>query len=83
MIVTTDIDVFTGPEWLFNHFNEYTNPNGTAMIKPIIDPDGDPIIGTKVLDDPDWDFLDDVVLNGKLIREHLVIKKYKYEEVEI
>jgi hypothetical protein len=46
--------VFTGPIWLFLAFNGYQNEKGTAVIQPILDNNGNPIIGTSILDDPTW-----------------------------
>ena len=81
-IVETNIDVYTGPMWLFEMFNEFKHPSKPSMLKPVIDPDGDPIIGIQVLEDPDWDYLEGVEVFSKLIRDHITIKKYKYVEEE-
>jgi hypothetical protein len=52
------VTVLTGPNWLFNMFNDFTHPvKPWHKIKPVIDPDGKPIIGMSVLDDSNWDFL--------------------------
>ncbi len=58
VVQDTDVVVLTGPSWLFNQFQDYTHPTKPWFkIKPIIDPNGKPIIGQSVLDDPNWDFL--------------------------
>lgn len=87
-IVTTNIDVLTGPNWLFEQFKDLQHPTKNAKIHPTIDPDGDPIVGMSVLDDPDWDFIGENLIESpdgekKNIREWLTTKKFKYEEVEI
>ncbi len=52
------ITVYTGPAWLFDQFKDYTHPvKPWLKIVPVIDPEGKPIIGESVLEDPNWDFL--------------------------
>lgn len=86
-IIETDIDVLTGPTWLFESFKDFTHPlKPTAKLKPSIDPDGDPIIGMQVLTDPDWEFISEVSSpDGETlkVRDFLTTKKYKYYELEI
>jgi hypothetical protein len=58
VVEDSDITVYTGPSWLFAMFNNYTHPTKPwHKIIPVIDPNGKPIIGQSVLDDPTWDFL--------------------------
>ena len=82
MRIDTDITVLTGPQWLFEMFNGLKNPKGTAEIRPVIDADGEPIIGMEVLDDTTWDYLQDVLIFGLRIRDHLTPKKYSYIQNE-
>ncbi len=81
------ITVLTGPSWLFNIFKHYTHPlKPWHKIIPVIDPDGKPIIGLSVLDDPNWDFLADIpVVNpntqeGKQVRDWLIPTDYIFLE---
>lgn len=74
----TTLKVLTGPQWLFEAFNGYTNAKGTAMIQPLIDPDGKPIIGKSILTDPTWNLQDEI--NGKPIVEWLEEIPYCYLE---
>jgi hypothetical protein len=84
------VTVLTGPNWLFNMFNDFTHPvKPWHKIKPVIDPDGKPIIGMSVLDDSNWDFLAVVpVVNpetqeGKQVRDWLIPINHVYlEEVQ-
>lgn len=85
-----NIKVFTGPDWLFQMFDGFTNPKGTALIKPVIDPYGTPIIGKQVLDDPDWDFIDAQLIpdpnnpsDKRLVRDWLVETDYYYNDEPI
>jgi hypothetical protein len=73
--------VFTGPQWLFDAFNGYTNAKNTAMILPIIDPDGKPIISKNIITDSTWNLQDEI--NGKPIIDWLVEIPYCYYEGEI
>ena len=82
MIIETDIDVLTGPDWLYDMMNGYKNEKGTAELKPQKDPDGDYIISMNVLNDPDWQHLGQMEANGKKLQEWLTVKKFKYEEIE-
>lgn len=78
------LKVFTGPLWLFEMFNGYRNEKGTAELKPVIDPDGNPIIGKQVLEDPTWDTIPNASnINGKALRDWLIEIPYCYlEEIE-
>ena len=83
MIVKTNIDVFTAPMWVFDIFNGYKHPEKNSVIKPIIDPEGDPVIGINVLSDPDWAFIGTIKTpdgNEENIVYLLTLKKYSYEE---
>lgn len=72
------LTVFTGPQWLFEMFNGYTNKKGTAQIIPVIDPDGKPIINKNIANDPTWNLND--MVNGKPIIEWLEEVPYCYIE---
>jgi len=54
--------VLTGPQWLFDLYKGFKNDKGTAIIQPIIDPDGVPIIGTSILNSQDFD-VDITIIN--------------------
>ena len=75
------LTVYTAPMWLYEMFNGYRNDKGTAELRPVIDPDGNPIIGKQVLDDPDWDNIPNAAnINGKPLREWLTEIPYCYLE---
>ena len=74
--------VYTGSQELFNAFDGLKNSKGTAMIKPIIDPDGKPTIGKQVLDDPDWDNQGLTYIDGVDVRDLLIEIPYCYWETE-
>lgn len=89
-IIITNIKVITGPIWLFTMFNGFKNPKETAMLKPIIDPDGNPVISPKVLQDPTWKFIDGSAIEDPInssdirpITGWLSEINYKYIEEEI
>ena len=65
--------VFTGPQFLFEMFNGAFNQAGTAQIKPNFDAYGRPIVGTQILKDPDWDYLDSVLIP---MPTNTAVKKY-------
>jgi hypothetical protein len=76
VVEDSDIIVCTGPTWLFNQFKDYTHPvKPWLKIIPVIDPNGKPIIGQSVLDDPNWDYLAENPINysgqSKPVREWL------------
>lgn len=54
IVCDENIKVLTGDEWLFRAVDGLTNDKGTAILKPVIDPNGNPILGKAVLVDPDW-----------------------------
>lgn len=75
------LKVITAPHWLFEMFNGIKNKRGTAILKPIIDPDGNPIVGKQVLKDPDWQDLPNAEnINGKPLVEWLEEIPYCYLE---
>lgn len=90
VVKDTDIQVLTGPAWLFAMFANYTHPTKPwHKIIPVIDPDGTPIIGTSVLDDPNWDFLAGVPIpnpertESRQVRYWLTMTYYVFlEEVQ-
>lgn len=47
------LTVYTGPAWLMQMFNGFTK--GVNRIQVVIDPNGKPIIGTSIAQDPTWD----------------------------
>ncbi|MGH1436559.1 MAG: hypothetical protein ACRBG0_19100 [Lewinella sp.] len=72
------------PQVVYDHFGgEIVHPSKSARLKASQDPDGDWILSTQVLDDPDWDFLDAVEIEGKKLDEYFSIKNYKYVEEEV
>lgn len=88
IVNVTDVVCLTGEKWLFDQFDGFSNINGTALIHPIFDPDGDPIIGKHVLDDPDWDFMGQIeatnpnTQESKSVENWLSEKVFKYFEPE-
>lgn len=48
------MQVFTGPQWLLELFQGHKNEKGTAMINPVFDKYDRPVLGVKVLQDPEW-----------------------------
>jgi hypothetical protein len=58
VVENSEIVVFTGPAWLFDIFKNFNHPQKPWFkIVPEIDPNGNPIIGSSVLEDPKWDFI--------------------------
>lgn len=80
------VTVLTGPAWLFELFRDYTHPTKPwHKIVPVIDPDGKPIIGPSVLDDPNWDFLAENPVSSptgesRFVRDWLYGRKYVFYE---
>ena len=70
------LKVFTGPLWLMDIWNGYTKD--ASKIKITIDPDGKPIVGTSIAQDPTWDLTTEV--NGKPLIEWLEEIPYCYLE---
>lgn len=48
------MQVFTGPQWLYDMFEGFENSKGTAIIKPVLDNKDRPVLGVFVLQDPTW-----------------------------
>jgi hypothetical protein len=42
------------PAWLASIIDGFQNENGTAEIRPVLDADGNYIIGLQFLTDSDW-----------------------------
>ena len=90
MIVTHPTrTVYTVKASLVPLLNGLTNQKGTASIIAATDPDGNPIVGKQVLDDPDYDYLEgaqiadpDNPTDKRLIRDWLVEIPHKYEDGE-
>lgn len=87
VVKDTDIQVITGPSWLFAMFADYTHPTKPwHKIIPVIDPNGTPIIGASVLDDPNWDFLAKVPIpkpdntESRQVRDWLTLTDYVFFE---
>lgn len=84
------VNVLTGPAWLFEMFKDFTHPlKPWLKIVPVIDPDGKPIIGLSVLDDPNWDFLAENPMpnptgtESRYVRDWLYTRKHVfYEAIE-
>ena len=61
------LKVITGHKWLFEMFNGTKNKKGTAILEPVIDPDGNPIIGKQILTSTDFDI--DIEIKNPLTSE--------------
>lgn len=48
------MQVFTGPQWLYNMFDGFHNAKGTAVLRPVLDKQNRPVLGVFVLQDPTW-----------------------------
>lgn len=57
--------VLTGPVWLYKMFHGISNTKGTARIIPGRLADGNFFVPLSILDDPDWDHLDNILLPNK------------------
>jgi hypothetical protein len=80
------ITVYTGPSWLFDQFKDYTHQKKPWLkIVPVVDPDGKPIIGDSVFNDPNWDYLGENPITNpqgesRFLRDWLYPRKFVFYE---